>query len=287
MYEAFYGLSKRPFALVPDASFLFLGYHHRHALTMMEYALLHGVGFALLTGGIGSGKTTLVRKLVKSVDSRLSVSVITNTHPAAGPLLPWLCRSVGLSPGNLSQPDLYQALVDRLAQLYVGGRRSVLIIDEAQNLGVSMLEELRVLSNINTDGHTLLQTLLIGQPELRTMLQRSDMRQFAQRIAIDYHLGNLSRDETRAYVRHRLTVAGGLPELISTPAIDTVHGRTGGVPRLINTLCDMALVYGFGEQKRAIDAELMTQVIEERAAGGLLPLAAKGAASAPLPVSVG
>jgi len=274
MYENFYGFTRRPFTLAPDTAFLFLGRHHRHALTMMEYTLRHGVGFALLTGEIGSGKTTLVRQLAKSVDSDLMVCLINNTHPGSGPLLPWVCQAAGLPPGTRSAPELYQALVTHLAQAYVAGRRVVLIIDEAQNLGPNALEELRVLSNINADAHMLLQTLLVGQPELRSTLQRGNMRQFAQRIAIDYHLGNLSLEETHAYVRHRLAIAGGSPEIIADSAVAAVHYRTGGVPRLINILCDTALVYGFAEQRNCVDTALMNQVIDERAAGGLLPLVA-------------
>lgn len=272
MYEQFYRLRERPFALAPDATFLYLGRHHRHALTMLEYAVMHGVGFALVTGEIGSGKTTLVRRLVQSVDSHVAVSLITNTHRAFGSLLPWVAHAAGLRLGNSSAPEMYDAYVQHLATEYVAGRRVVLIVDEAQNLGPKTLEELRVLSNINSDGHTLLQTILVGQPELRATLQRADMRQFAQRIAIDYHLGNFNAQETQAYVRHRLSVAGGTPELISAEAVAVVHTSTGGVPRLINILCDMALVYGFAEQQPRVDAALMSQVVQERAAGGLLPL---------------
>jgi type II secretory pathway predicted ATPase ExeA len=272
MYEKFYQLRERPFALAPDATFLFLGRHHRHALTMLEYAVVHGVGFALVTGEIGSGKTTLVRRLIQSVDSKVAISLITNTHRAFGSLLPWVAHAAGLRLDAVSAPQMYEAYLQHLAAEYVAGRRVVLIVDEAQNLGPKTLEELRVLSNVNADGHTLLQTILVGQPELRATLQRSDMRQFAQRIAIDYHLGNFSAQETQAYVRHRLTIAGGLPDLISAEAVALVHTSTGGVPRLINILCDMALVYGFAEQQRRVDAALMAQVVQERVAGGLLPL---------------
>lgn len=272
MYEHFYGLRERPFALAPDASFLFLGRHHRHALTMLEYALLHGAGFALVTGEIGSGKTTLICQLLKSAESGLTVAVITNTHRAFGSLLPWVCNAIGLAPGERSGPELYEAFVAHLIQENAGGKRVVLIVDEAQNLGPRTLEELRVLSNVNAEKHVLLQTILVGQPELRETLKRADMRQFAQRIAIDYHLGNLHGDETLAYVRHRLSVAGGSPDLICPEAVGQVHACTGGVPRLINILCDTALVYGFAEQKERIEADLMSVVVQEKIAGGLLPL---------------
>jgi len=273
MYEQFYRLRERPFTLTPDATYLFLGRHHRHALTMLEYTLMHAVGFALLTGEIGSGKTTLIRRLVKLADSKLAVTVLSNTHAGSGALLPWVAQALGVPIASRSPPEQYGAFVDHLAQAYVAGGRVVLIVDEAQNLDAQKLEELRVLSNVNADKHMLLQTILVGQPELRETLRRPDMRQLAQRIAIDFHLGHLHGDETRAYVRHRLMVAGGSPDLIRADAVDLVHEHAGGVPRLINILCDTALVYGFAEQQHQIDAELVRQVIAERRAGGLLPLA--------------
>jgi general secretion pathway protein A len=272
MYEHFYGLREKPFALAPDTTFLFLGKHHRHALTMLEYALLHGAGFAVITGEIGSGKTTLIRQLLKSEDNGLAVALITNTHRAFGPVLPWVAHAMGLDPGARSGAGLYEAFVEHLVATYAAGKRSVLIIDEAQNLGPKTLEELRVLSNINAEKHLLLQTILVGQPELRDTLRRPDMKQLAQRIAIDYHLGTLKRDETHAYVQHRLGVAGGVPDLIDSDAVELVHTNTGGVPRLINILCDTALVYGFAEQRPCIDSDLMAQVVQDRRAGGLLPL---------------
>jgi general secretion pathway protein A len=281
MYEQFYGLREKPFALAPDTAFLFLGRHHRHALTMLEYAVEHGAGFAVVTGEIGSGKTTLIRQLLRRAGDDLVIALVTNTHRNCGPLLPWVAQALGIVPDGRSGAELYEAFVAHLMSTYAAGKHAVLIVDEAQNLRPKALEELRVLSNVNADKNLLLQTILVGQPELRATLQRADLRQFAQRIAIDYHLGTLSSDETRAYVSHRLVVAGGTPGLICQEAVDLVHARTGGVPRLINVLCDSALVYGFAEQKPAIDSGLMAQVVEDRLAGGLLPLVGNATRAAP------
>jgi general secretion pathway protein A len=272
MYEQFFGLREKPFALAPDPGFLFLGRHHRRALTLLDYALQSGTGFALVTGRVGCGKTTVVRSVLARASQEFTVGLITNTHGGFGSLLPWIARAIGMKTIASSESALFDAFVDFLVDEYAAGRRVVLIIDEAQNLSVPALEELRVLSNVNTGKDLLLQTFLIGQPELRTTLAQPGLRQFAQRIAIEYHMESLSREETRAYVRHRLTVAGGDPGLFVAEAIELMHSHTGGVPRLINQICDTALVYAFGDQRSPVDVEIVAQVLEDRRAGGLLGL---------------
>ncbi|HWW79082.1 MAG TPA: AAA family ATPase, partial [Steroidobacteraceae bacterium] len=167
---------------------------------------------------------------------------------------------------------LYRRFVTHVRHEYDAGRRAVLVIDEAQNLGVAGLEELRVLSNLNAGKHLLLQTILIGQPELRTTLGLQELRQLAQRISIDHHLEALRTEETRGYVRHRLVVAGGRADIFTPEALELVHECTGGVPRLVNLVCDTALVYGFSDQQTIIAADLIEQVVADRASGGLLPL---------------
>lgn len=270
MYESFYGFRVKPFSLLPDPAFLYLGRQHRHALTLLEYALQQGTGFALISGEVGSGKTTLVRHMLARPATAVTFGYITNTRRGMAGLLPWVAHSLGIATGGLSEPQIYDAFVHRLLEEYRAGRRVVLVVDEAQNLAGDALEELRVLSNLNADSDLLLQTILVGQPELRDTLRHPDLRQFAQRIAIDYHLATLPRADTHGYVRHRLMIAGGSPDLIAADAIELLHARTGGVPRLINLLCDTALVYGYAEQQRSIDAELVAQVLRDRAAGGLL-----------------
>jgi general secretion pathway protein A len=279
VYEAFYGFREKPFAIAPDPEFLFLGRHHRRALTLLDYTLHSGSGFALVTGRVGCGKTTVVRSVLSRASHEFTVGLIANTHGALGRLLPWVARALGMKTIAAEESALYEDFVAFLMQEYAAGRRVVLIIDEAQNLAPASLEELRVLSNVNTGKDLLLQTILIGQPELRATLARPELRQFAQRIGIDYHMEALSREETRAYVRHRLSVAGGDPGLFATEALELIFLRTGGVPRLINQACDTALVYAYGDQRPDVDLDTVAQVFDDRSAGGLScfvdPLAAR------------
>lgn len=274
MYESYYGLREKPFALVPDPAFLYPSQHHQFALTMLEYAVMNRASFSLLTGEVGSGKTMLIRQLLARLGDDVNVGLISNTNRHFGKLLQWVCLAFNLEFRGQGDAELYHAFVDFLLRQYAEGKRVVLIVDEAQNLDPLMLEELRVLSNVNADKHLVLQTILVGQPELRDVLRRNDLRQFAQRISTDYHLPTLTMQETRLYVRHRLTIAGGCPELIHADAVDLAWSRSGGVPRLMNQLCDTALVYGFADQRDHVDLATMAHVLEDRVAGGIFPPAA-------------
>jgi type II secretory pathway predicted ATPase ExeA len=276
MYEKFYSLREKPFALTPDPAYLFLAKRYRHALTMLEYALSQATGFALITGEVGCGKTTVVRHFLERTVEQLNVAYVTNAYPGFGPLLPWLMESLNLEVAAGSPSELYRRFVSHVKQVYSKGVRTVLVIDEAQNLGVEGLEELRVLSNLNAGKDLPLQTVLIGQPELRQTLRLQNLRQFAQRIVIDHHLEALNLEETIGYVRHRLAVAGGRPDLFQPEALQRIHESTGGVPRLVNLVCDTALVYGFSDQRPIIAVDLVDQVIADRTSGGLLPLRAAG-----------
>jgi general secretion pathway protein A len=271
MYEQFYNLRAKPFSLAPDPDYLYMASRHRDALTMLDYALAGTAGFALITGEVGCGKTTVVRHFLERMDRRVNCAFITNTHPGMGALLPWVVEALGLDAGQVAPSELYRRFARHAQCEFNEGQRIVLVIDEAQNLGVAGLEELRVLSNMNGKD-MLLQTILIGQPELRDSLRLQSLRQFAQRISIDHHIEALQRDETHGYIRHRVGVAGGSSDLFATDAMDLIHECTGGVPRLVNMICDTALVYGFSDQRPTIDGDLIEQVVRARASSGLLPL---------------
>jgi general secretion pathway protein A len=270
MYESFYGLKEKPFALNPDPQFLFLALPHRRALTMLEFSLANEAAFCLISGEVGSGKTMLIRHLLNNIEQTTTVGLISNTSLHFGRLLQWVCMSFGLEYSDKDEIALYEVFTRFLIDEYAKGHRVVLIVDEAQNLGRARLEELRVLSNINADKHLVLQTILVGQPELRALIRTPQLLQLAQRISADYHLGTLSCDEARNYIRHRLRVAGGRLNLFTEAAMTLAYQNSGGIPRIINLYCDQALVYGYADGRTRIDADLMTQVIEDRRSSGLI-----------------
>jgi len=269
MYESFYGFREKPFSLLPDCGFLYLSGKHRMALTLLEYGLMNQAGFTVISGDIGTGKTTLIRQLLNSIDPAIKVGLISNTHQAFGDLMKWIALAFDLPHRGRNKVELYQDFMDFIIQEYARGRRTLLIIDEAQNMSAETLEELRMLSNVNADKDQVLQIMLIGQRELRETLRRPDLVQFAQRIGVDYHLEPLSEQETCAYIRHRCVTAGGQVGLFSDQSCQQVYHFTGGVPRLINLLCDTALVYGFAEQRDKVDATLIRDVALDKQKGGL------------------
>ena len=280
MYESFYGLRTKPFALLPDTDFLYPGSTHSAAYSLLEYGLLSQAPFMVLTGDPGMGKTSLLQKLMLEHGEKHSIGLVTNARYDVEHLLPWILLSLGLSKKRLDPVEAYHLFSEFLIQESKQRRRVILIIDEAQSLGAELLEELRLLSNLN-DGKTLkLQIILSGQPDLHTLLQRIDMTQLAQRIVVDYHLEPLSGEETGHCIRHRLQVAGGHPSLFTNKACALVHRLTRGNPRLINQVCDVALTYGFAEQARVITSKLVAQAAFDRSKGGILPLAAREELSA-------
>lgn len=275
MYENFYQLTGKPFSLLPDADFLYLSKWHRRVVNLLDYGIVTQAGFIVVTGEVGAGKTTIIRRYLKDAGNNIAVGVITNSSQSLGNLLSWIAMAFELDYKEAKDTILlYSLFIEFLLAQYAAGKRTVLIIDEAQNLHADMLEELRMLSNVNNEKDQLLQIILVGQPELLDTLKRNELRQFVQRISVHCHLEALQADDTAAYIRHRLAVVSGKPELFDDEACASVHYYTGGIPRLINLLCDQALVYGFSEDKPTIDAAIVREVAADRAGGGLSPFRA-------------
>ena len=272
MYESYFGFSEKPFSLLPDPEFLFLSPKHQKALTMLQFGMMNQAGFTVITGEIGSGKSTLIRRVLSQTDDDITVGLVSNTHRSYGELLQWVLLAFGLEYREKKKVELYQTLAEFILKEYERDRRTVLIIDEAQNLDAEALEELRMLSNINADKNQFLQLILVGQPNLRDTLRRPELHQFAQRVAVDYSLGTLTLEETWQYIRHRLKTAGGDPNLFDTKACAAIYYYSSGTPRLINSLCEQSLVIGFAEQKKRIDVDIVCDVVRERQRGGIFPV---------------
>lgn len=281
MYKEFYGLKEQPFSLLPDPDFLFLSKQHKKALTMLEYSLASQAGFTVISGDIGAGKTTLIRKHLRNLSPEITVGLLNNTQcNDISELLRWIAFSFELDFEGKEHVELYDIFVHFLINEYSEGRRCILVIDEAQQLGIEMLEQIRLLSNINSDTHLLLQIILVGQPELRDILRDPRLEQFAQRIAVDFHLRPLSCAEVLEYIGHRLSVAGGDSCLFSKKSSELIWRHSRGIPRLVNIISDKVLVYGFSEQIGHIDEELVQEVIDDHAMS-LAPVQEKiGAVSA-------
>ncbi|NNL06245.1 MAG: AAA family ATPase [Gammaproteobacteria bacterium] len=273
MYESFYGLQTKPFSLLPDPGFLYMGKKHKVALALLEYALMNNAGFCVITGEIGAGKTTLLRKLLENIEDNITVGMITNTHQSFGELLDWVLSAFGIHEPGLSKVEMHQRLVDFLLEQYANNKSTLLIVDEAQNMSASTLEELRMLSNINSEKDLVLQIILSGQPGLRDTLRKPELLQFVQRISVDYHLDALTIDESCAYIQHRLVTAGAQTDVFTPEACRLIHAYSGGIPRLINLLADTALVYAFADQKQMVGADIIEEMVSERMENSILPLA--------------
>ena len=270
MYEAFYGLREKPFSILPDPDYLYLGKRHTLAYSMLEYGVEHRAGFTVVTGGIGCGKTTLIRHLLNQLDDDVTVGLISNTREDIGELLKWVLLAFDQPYEDMDRVALFDRLNQFLIEQYASGRRTVLIIDEAQNLVGRTLEELRMLSNINADKHLLLQLVLVGQPELMDLLRRPELEQFVQRVSADFHLPALGLDEVPNYINHRLAVAGREEMLFDDGAMTRIANVTEAVPRKINTLCDTALVYAFSQEAAIVTAEIVDEVLQDKARYGVL-----------------
>jgi type II secretory pathway predicted ATPase ExeA len=268
MYEDFYGLKERPFTLVPDPDYLFLGSQHKLARAYLEYGIKERMGFVVLTGEVGTGKTTLIKSLLREKEASQRLGVLYQTSVEAEDLLDLLLKEFQIrGPLGGSRAARLGAFNQFLLSSHARGEHVVLVVDEAQNLGPKALEELRLLSNLQTDKEPLLQVILVGQPGLRARLRHPALCQLAQRVAIHYHLNPLNQDETKDYIRFRLARAGG-SGIFTTSALDKLYDYTQGVPRRINVWCDLALVAGYAEGRHEIDAEFIDLVIA--AQGGSL-----------------
>lgn len=270
MYESFYGLKERPFTIQPDPEFLFMSKRHSLAYTMLQYALYNRAGFTVICGEIGCGKTTLIRRMINELSDEVIVGLVTNTHPDLADLTEWIMLAFGLPYERLTPVSRYDAFQRYLIHEYGQGRRVVLIVDEAQNLSAPAMESLRMLSNINADKDQLLQVILVGQPQLRDLLKRPELHQFAQRVAADFFIPPLNSVEVGDYIEHRLKVAGRERQLFTPLATSKIAKAAGGIPRSVNILCDMALVYGFAAEARLIDVHLVDEVLRDRSQYGVL-----------------
>lgn len=279
MYESFFGLSGAPFSLLPDADFLYPSRRHNRAVNLLDYGTITRAGFIVITGDVGAGKTTVVRKYIKGAGEDIALGIITNPSANYAKLLGWVASAFELQTEARDESTLYHLFVDYLLDQYAKGKRTVLIIDEAQNLDADRLEELRMLSNVNNEKDQLLQIILVGQPELLETMRRPELSQLVQRVSVHCHLDPLDADETRAYIRHRLSVVGGAPELFDDRACRAAHYFSGGVPRLINLLCDQSLVYAYSEDQKDVSARTVCEVALDRARMGLSPFKAVPAGS--------
>ena len=276
MYERFYQLRERPFALSPDPEYLYPSRVHQEALDYLRYGLESQAGFIVITGEIGSGKTTLLQSLLRNLDSQTSVGRIVNTMLEPRELLETIMIDFGLDPAGKSKPLMLRDLSQYLVDQRLAGRLVLLVIDEAQNLGLPSLEELRMLSNLETEKSKLLQIVMVGQPNLRDKLAAPELEQLRQRITVSYHLPPLDAEETCNYINHRLRRAAlAAPLEFPREATDLIHARSRGVPRIINVICDATLVFGYAEERSVFDAAMLSEVLTELEVTGVLPAEVK------------
>src|SRR5512139_2783536 len=266
MYTSFFGLQEKPFAITPDPRYLYLSERHAEALAHLLYGINEAGGFIQLTGEVGTGKTTTIRSLLEQLPGHADVALILNPRITPAEFLLTICEELHVhvpEAGRGSTKTLMDLLGRHLLDTHARGRRVVLIVDEAQNLGTETLEQVRLLTNLETATTKLLQIILIGQPELRTLLDQPDLRQLAQRITGRYHLSPLSREETAGYVKHRMRVAGATAEVFTPSALREIHRLSGGIPRVINVICDRALLGAFTQEDHRAGAALVRRAASE------------------------
>ncbi|EGL53336.1 MAG TPA: general secretion pathway protein [Methylophaga aminisulfidivorans] len=272
MYTEHFGLNFKPFNLVPDPKFLYLSPVHKKALTMLEYGLMSQAGFTVVTGEIGAGKTTLVRSLLNKLDDEYLIGLINNTSESFGQLMEWVLDALEIPSSATDNAGRYRDYVDFVIEQHAKGKKIVLIVDEAQNLSVKALEELRLLSNVNIDADIFMQLVLTGQPELSDKLNLPELEQFAQRIGVEYHLRALSYPETQKYIEHRMEVAGADHKIFTNEACAAIFCYSEGVPRRINNLCDFALVYAFADDSKEVNVNTVIDMIKDKRSSTIIKM---------------
>lgn len=264
LYSEVYGLHERPFTLLPDPDFIFWSNAHRSAYTVLEYGIISRAPITVVTGEVGAGKTTLIHALIQSMEDDTTIGLISNAQGGRGDLLRWALNALAINVNEaLDYVALFQVLQDFLLEEYAAGRRVVLIIDEAQNLSFEALEELRMMTNINSNKDELLQLVLVGQPELRDLIRQPELRQFAQRVVASYHIPKMDRDTVQMYIEHRLRHAGGTGEEFSEASIEPIAAASEGIPRLVNRICDFAMVYAASNNENQVTRETIQNVMNE------------------------
>jgi len=262
MYKSFFNLTSKPFDLLPNPYFLYLSKSHKRALTYLDYAIRERAGFILLTGEIGSGKTTLIRSLINKYHDSLVLARVFNTRVSSEQLIAMINDDFEIAAKSSDKTELLHNLNEFLIEQYAKGNKPVLIIDEAQNLTPEILEDVRMLSNLETDNAKLLQIILVGQPELRQTLALPGLMQLRQRICFYCHIQPLKQEEVEEYILHRLEIAGNREAvLISPTAIDTIWRYSKGIPRLINIICDFLMLSAFAEETKQIDEEMVRDIV--------------------------
>lgn len=263
-YLEFFGLDRRPFTLLPDPGFMYWSPLHKRGYSVLQFGIMSCAPITLLTGEIGAGKTTLVQQLLSEMEQQITVGLISNAQGGRGELLQWVLHALGLPINkDATYVQLFRALQDFLVSEYAAGRRVALIFDEAQNLTVEGLEEIRMLTNINANTDELIQLVLVGQPELRDLVLDPKMRQLTQRVAASFHLERMDEASVEAYIRHRMKTAGGSGEEFTDDACALIFQQTRGVPRLVNQFCDFALMYAWTNEADKVDEDVVNQVVED------------------------
>ncbi|WP_424971863.1 ExeA family protein [Dinoroseobacter sp. S76] len=264
LYSDYFGLRERPFKLLPDPDFLFWSKIHKRAYAVMEYGILSSAPITVVTGEVGAGKTTLLQRLLRSIDDMVTIGLISNAQGGRGELLKWVLNALSVpSEPTDDYVELFQRLQDFLVSEYAEGRRVIIIIDEAQNLSSEGLEELRMLTNINSNKDEVLQLVLVGQPQLRKMIMHPDLQQFAQRVSAFYHIPAMDRETVGEYVAHRMKHAGGTGTEFTDQSLDRIYQASEGVPRLVNKLCDFALLYTATENRQVVTASAVDEVLSD------------------------